>query len=65
MERRRCGEFRGQKHSHRLILQASPATWFLLEDPSNPTLKEKVKEFVQKFDKNKDGRIEMSEVTPE
>lgn len=32
------------------------------EDPSNPMLKEKVKEFVQKFDKNKDGRIEMSEV---
>ncbi|CAF96430.1 unnamed protein product [Tetraodon nigroviridis] len=31
-------------------------------DPSNPTLKEKVKEFVQRFDKNKDGRIEMSEL---
>lgn len=35
------------------------------EDPSNPMLKEKVKEFVQKFDKNKDGRIEMSEVRPD
>lgn len=28
-------------------------------------LKEKVKEFMQRFDKNKDGRIEMSEVRPE
>uniref|UniRef100_A0A669AVE5 Calbindin 2a n=1 Tax=Oreochromis niloticus TaxID=8128 RepID=A0A669AVE5_ORENI len=30
-------------------------------DPSNPTFREKMKEFMQKFDKNKDGRIEMSE----
>uniref|UniRef100_A0A674P3U4 Calbindin 2a n=1 Tax=Takifugu rubripes TaxID=31033 RepID=A0A674P3U4_TAKRU len=31
-------------------------------DPSNPMLKERVKDFVQQFDKNKDGRIEMSEL---
>uniref|UniRef100_A0A4W6DTY5 Calbindin 2a n=1 Tax=Lates calcarifer TaxID=8187 RepID=A0A4W6DTY5_LATCA len=31
-------------------------------DPSNPTFREKMKEFMQKFDKNKDGRIEMSEL---
>uniref|UniRef100_A0AAX7T7B1 EF-hand domain-containing protein n=1 Tax=Astatotilapia calliptera TaxID=8154 RepID=A0AAX7T7B1_ASTCA len=30
-------------------------------DPTNPTFREKMKEFMQKFDKNKDGRIEMSE----
>uniref|UniRef100_A0A8C3FYC6 Calbindin 2a n=1 Tax=Cyclopterus lumpus TaxID=8103 RepID=A0A8C3FYC6_CYCLU len=30
-------------------------------DPSNPIFREKMKEFMQKFDKNKDGRIEMSE----
>lgn len=36
--------------------------FFLLQDPSNPTFREKMKEFMQKFDKNKDGRIEMSEV---
>lgn len=34
------------------------------QDPSNPTFREKMKEFMQKFDKNKDGRIEMSEVRP-
>ncbi|XP_061678875.1 calbindin 2a isoform X3 [Syngnathoides biaculeatus] len=32
------------------------------QDPSNPTFREKMKEFMQKFDKNKDGRIEMSEL---
>uniref|UniRef100_A0AAX7W6X3 EF-hand domain-containing protein n=1 Tax=Astatotilapia calliptera TaxID=8154 RepID=A0AAX7W6X3_ASTCA len=31
-------------------------------DPTNPTFREKMKEFMQKFDKNKDGRIEMSEL---
>lgn len=31
-------------------------------DPSNPTFREKMKEFMTKFDKNKDGRIEMSEL---
>uniref|UniRef100_A0A7N8YKB5 Calbindin 2a n=1 Tax=Mastacembelus armatus TaxID=205130 RepID=A0A7N8YKB5_9TELE len=31
-------------------------------DPSNPIFREKMKEFMQKFDKNKDGRIEMSEL---
>ncbi|CAJ1057502.1 calbindin 2a [Xyrichtys novacula] len=31
-------------------------------DPSNPTFRENMKEFMQKFDKNKDGRIEMSEL---
>uniref|UniRef100_A0A8C7RMS4 Calbindin 2a n=1 Tax=Oncorhynchus mykiss TaxID=8022 RepID=A0A8C7RMS4_ONCMY len=31
-------------------------------DPSNSTFKEKMKEFMQKFDKNADGRIEMSEL---
>ncbi|KTG34493.1 hypothetical protein cypCar_00005186 [Cyprinus carpio] len=30
-------------------------------DPSNAAFKEKMKEFMHKFDKNKDGRIEMSE----
>ncbi|XP_051916971.1 calbindin 2a isoform X2 [Hippocampus zosterae] len=30
-------------------------------DPSNPTFREKMNDFMQKFDKNKDGRIEMSE----
>lgn len=35
------------------------------QDPSNPTFREKMKEFMQKFDKNKDGRIEMSEVRPQ
>ncbi|XP_030622249.1 calbindin 2a [Chanos chanos] len=31
-------------------------------DPSNVSFKEKMTEFMQKFDKNKDGRIEMSEL---
>uniref|UniRef100_A0A0F8D140 Calretinin n=1 Tax=Larimichthys crocea TaxID=215358 RepID=A0A0F8D140_LARCR len=31
-------------------------------DPTNPIFREKMKEFMQKFDKNKDGRIEMSEL---
>ncbi|KAI2653568.1 Calretinin [Labeo rohita] len=31
-------------------------------DPSNAAFKEKMTEFMQKFDKNKDGRIEMSEL---
>uniref|UniRef100_A0A4W5QQ40 Calbindin 2a n=1 Tax=Hucho hucho TaxID=62062 RepID=A0A4W5QQ40_9TELE len=31
-------------------------------DPSNSTFREKMKEFMQKFDKNADGRIEMSEL---
>uniref|UniRef100_A0A8C2KQU8 Calretinin-like n=1 Tax=Cyprinus carpio TaxID=7962 RepID=A0A8C2KQU8_CYPCA len=31
-------------------------------DPSNAAFKEKMKEFMHKFDKNKDGRIEMSEL---
>ncbi|XP_067091184.1 calbindin 2a isoform X2 [Osmerus mordax] len=31
-------------------------------DPTNVTFREKMKEFMQKFDKNKDGRIEMSEL---
>uniref|UniRef100_A0A8C9T3U1 Calbindin 2 n=1 Tax=Scleropages formosus TaxID=113540 RepID=A0A8C9T3U1_SCLFO len=31
-------------------------------DPSNANFKEKMKEFMQKFDKNADGRIEMSEL---
>lgn len=35
------------------------------QDPTNPTFREKMKEFMQKFDKNKDGRIEMSEVRPQ
>lgn len=35
----------------------------VLQDPSNSTFREKMKEFMQKFDKNADGRIEMSEVS--
>ncbi|CAN9499450.1 unnamed protein product [Ophioblennius macclurei] len=31
-------------------------------NPQNPTSRENMKEFMQKFDKNKDGRIEMSEL---
>uniref|UniRef100_A0A8C6T386 Calbindin 2 n=1 Tax=Neogobius melanostomus TaxID=47308 RepID=A0A8C6T386_9GOBI len=31
-------------------------------DPSNPSFREKMKDFMQKFDQNKDGRIEMSEL---
>uniref|UniRef100_A0A3B3C361 Calbindin 2a n=1 Tax=Oryzias melastigma TaxID=30732 RepID=A0A3B3C361_ORYME len=31
-------------------------------DPSNPQFREKMREFMQKFDKNRDGRIEMSEL---
>ncbi|KAK1784886.1 hypothetical protein P4O66_018325 [Electrophorus voltai] len=31
-------------------------------DPTNASFREKMKEFMQKFDKNKDGRIEMSEL---
>uniref|UniRef100_A0A8C4ZSL4 Calbindin 2a n=1 Tax=Gadus morhua TaxID=8049 RepID=A0A8C4ZSL4_GADMO len=31
-------------------------------DPANPTFRERMKEFMQNFDKNKDGRIEMSEL---
>uniref|UniRef100_A0AAQ4P4F8 Calbindin 2a n=1 Tax=Gasterosteus aculeatus aculeatus TaxID=481459 RepID=A0AAQ4P4F8_GASAC len=31
-------------------------------DPTNPIFREKMKEFMQNFDKNKDGRIEMSEL---
>ncbi|KAG7269211.1 hypothetical protein CRUP_011850 [Coryphaenoides rupestris] len=30
-------------------------------DPTNPIFRERMKDFMQKFDKNKDGRIEMSE----
>uniref|UniRef100_A0A8B9KRY5 Calbindin 2a n=1 Tax=Astyanax mexicanus TaxID=7994 RepID=A0A8B9KRY5_ASTMX len=30
-------------------------------DPTNVSFREKMKDFMQKFDKNKDGRIEMSE----
>lgn len=33
-----------------------------LQDPSQAIFKEKLKEFMAKFDKNSDGRIEMSEV---
>ena len=33
------------------------------QDPKNVVFKEKMKEFMANFDKNKDGRIEMSEVT--
>lgn len=33
-----------------------------LQDPSHATFKEKMKEFMASFDKNSDGRIEMSEV---
>lgn len=36
-----------------------------LQDPSHALFKEKVKEFMANFDKNSDGRIEMSEVRPE
>ena len=35
-----------------------------LQDPSHATFKEKMKEFMANFDKNSDGRIEMSEVSP-
>uniref|UniRef100_A0A8B9KRQ4 Calbindin 2a n=1 Tax=Astyanax mexicanus TaxID=7994 RepID=A0A8B9KRQ4_ASTMX len=31
-------------------------------DPTNVSFREKMKDFMQKFDKNKDGRIEMSEL---
>ncbi|XP_075998519.1 calbindin 2a [Genypterus blacodes] len=31
-------------------------------DPSNPSFREKMKEFMAKFDMNKDGRIELSEL---
>ena len=34
-----------------------------LQDPKNAVFKEKMKEFMANFDKNKDGKIEMSEVT--
>lgn len=37
---------------------------YFFQDPTNPIFREKMKEFMQKFDKNKDGRIEMSEVRP-
>ncbi len=33
-----------------------------LQDPSHAAFKEKMKEFMARFDKNADGRIEMSEV---
>lgn len=36
----------------------------VFQDPTNPIFREKMKEFMQNFDKNKDGRIEMSEVRP-
>lgn len=34
----------------------------LLQDPSHAAFKEKMKEFMANFDKNSDGRIEMTEV---
>lgn len=33
-----------------------------MQDPSHAAFKEKLKEFMANFDKNTDGRIEMSEV---
>lgn len=33
-----------------------------LQDPSHTAFKEKMKEFMANFDKNADGKIEMSEV---
>ena len=36
--------------------------WMRLQDPSHASFKEKMREFMAKFDKNSDGRIEMSEV---
>lgn len=33
-----------------------------LQDPSHAAIKEQMKEFMASFDKNADGRIEMSEV---
>lgn len=36
-----------------------------LQDPSHALFKEKLKEFMANFDKNSDGRIEMSEVRPD
>lgn len=36
--------------------------WLSLQDPSHAAFKEKMKEFMANFDKNSDGRIEMSEV---
>lgn len=37
-----------------------PLIW--LQDPSHASFKEKMREFMANFDKNSDGRIEMSEV---
>lgn len=34
-----------------------------LQDPTHAAFKEKMKEFMANFDKNADGRIEMSEVS--
>lgn len=34
----------------------------IFQDPTHIAFKEKMKEFMAKFDKNADGRIEMSEV---
>lgn len=34
----------------------------LLKDPTHAAFKEKMKEFMANFDKNSDGRIEMTEV---
>lgn len=34
----------------------------ILQEPSQAVFKEKLKEFMANFDKNADGRIEMSEV---
>lgn len=36
--------------------------FMILQDPTHVAFKEKMKEFMAKFDKNADGRIEMSEV---
>lgn len=56
----------GDSAQAHMTTQASPllSTNIFFQDPSNPTFREKMKEFMQKFDKNKDGRIEMSEVRP-
>lgn len=35
---------------------------FGFQDPSNASFKDRMKEFMQKFDENGDGKIEMSEV---
>lgn len=45
-----------------LLYKCNKCNLMCLQDPSHAAFKEKMKEFMANFDKNSDGKIEMSEV---